>query len=137
MIVTNQSAIGRGILTLEEADLINERLEQSIVADEGRLDATYMCPHSPQDRCACRKPAPGLLLLATADLDLDPTSSFKVGDAASDMEAALAAGVRGILVLTGRGAAQLAALSERHRANCVIVDDLGAAVDHILGERGT
>jgi histidinol-phosphate phosphatase family protein len=134
VMVTNQSAIGRGILTRQEADRINTKLVESIVADGGRLDASYLCPHSPDDDCACRKPAPGLLLRAADELDLDRARSFMIGDAACDMEAALAAGVRGIFVLTGRGSTQLDKLSERHRASCVIVDDLGAAVDHILGQ---
>lgn len=133
VLVSNQSAVGRGLVTLEQANRINDHVVQAIVAAGGRLDASYLCPHAPEAACDCRKPAPGMLLRAAHELQLDPGQSFMVGDAASDMEAARAAGVRGVLVKTGRGAGQAAALTGDQRAHTTIVEDLSAAVDHILG----
>ena len=107
VIVTNQSAVGRGLLSEAEAESINNRLLEAIRAAGGRVDASYLCPHIDADGCDCRKPAPGLLRRAAADLDLDLPRSVLIGDALSDLAAGRAAGVgRVALVRTGRGAAQ-------------------------------
>lgn len=104
ILVTNQSAIGRGHITHEIAAAINNRL-LALLGDAGcRVDAVYMCPHGPDDGCDCRKPLPGLLLRAAAELDIDLGRSVMIGDALSDIQAGQAAGVRqAILLRTGRG----------------------------------
>ena len=108
VIVTNQSAVGRGIITLETAREINERLVETITNYGGRIDGVFMCPHAPQDHCDCRKPEPGMLLQAAEQLSIDISRSFLIGDALSDWLAGQAAGVKGtILVLTGRGRSQV------------------------------
>jgi len=132
VLITNQSAVGRGIISLEQVMEINQHVIAEIEAQEGRIDASYLCPHHPDEGCNCRKPAPGMLLRAAEELGLDLTRSYVIGDAASDMEAAWAAGVHGILVLTGLGKEQVALLKTKGGANCPVVADLGAAVDHIL-----
>ena len=132
VLVTNQSAVGRGVISLEQATEINRRVIAEIGAQGGRVDASYMCPHRPDEGCNCRKPAPGMLLRAAKELGLDLTRSYAIGDAASDIEAAWAAGVRGILVLTGRGREQVTLLKMKGKANCPVVADMGAAVDYIL-----
>ncbi len=104
VLVTNQSAVGRGIITRETAEDINDRLLTVIREAGGRVDAVYMCPHGPGDGCDCRKPLPGLLLQAAADLGIDLSRSLMIGDALSDVQAGQAAGVeRSILLRTGRG----------------------------------
>jgi len=132
VLVTNQSAVGRGIISLEQAIEINRRLIAEIEAQGGRVDASYMCPHRLDEGCNCRKPAPGMLLRAAKELGLDLTRSYAIGDAAGDIEAARAAGVRGILVLTGRGKEQVTLLRVRGKVNCPVVVDLSAAVNYIL-----
>ena len=135
VIVTNQSAVGRGIVPFELAQAINRQVVEQITAAGGRIDAWYMCPHHPQQGCECRKPAPGLLLQAQRDLDLDLASSYMIGDAYSDLQAAQAAGVRATLVLTGRGAEQLDDICSTSTLHYAIAADLGAAIDQILGHR--
>lgn len=104
VIVTNQSAVGRGILSTAEAADINLRLVDKICRNGGRIDGVYMCPHAPKDSCHCRKPKPGLLLEAARELDLDLEKSILIGDAISDLQAGQAAGLKHtILVRTGRG----------------------------------
>ncbi|HET6203774.1 MAG TPA: HAD family hydrolase [Planctomycetota bacterium] len=101
-VVTNQSAIARGLLEEATLERIHERLGALLRAQGGpRLDRIYACPHHPEEgrppyrvACECRKPRPGLLLRALRELDLDAARSFSVGDAPRDLEAALAAGVR-------------------------------------------
>ncbi len=129
VIVTNQSPVGRGLLALEEAEAINRRVIARIEAAGGRVDASYLCPHHPDEGCACRKPAPGMLLRAAADLGLDLPRSYLVGDAVSDVAAAEAAGARGILVLTGRGADQAPRLRARYGAAGRVAEDLATALD--------
>ena len=108
VVVTNQSAVGRGLMTFETAQEINNRLTKSIQESGGWIDAVYMCPHQPQDQCQCRKPQPGMLLQAARELSLDLNSSWMVGDAWSDLLAGQAAGLQGtIMVRTGRGSSQL------------------------------
>lgn len=107
VMVTNQSAVGRGIITLAEAHAINARVVSEIEKNGGRVDGVFICPHAPRDACLCRKPMPGLLFQAANALDLDLTRSVMVGDAVSDLLAGQNAGVpRLFLVRTGRGAAQ-------------------------------
>jgi D-glycero-D-manno-heptose 1,7-bisphosphate phosphatase len=132
VLVTNQSVVGRGIITLEEAERINAQVIAQIEAQGGRIDASYLCPHRPNEGCSCRKPEPGMLLQAAEEFGLAMAHSYVVGDAASDIEAAYATGAQGILVLTGRGREQVALLSTAGKMNCPVVADLGAAVDYIL-----
>lgn len=107
VLVTNQAGVGKGLIPAETAEAINRRLVDLIHAHGGRVDGVFMCPHRPEDGCACRKPEPGLLLQAVAALHLDPARSVLIGDALTDLEAGRRAGVgRLVLVLTGRGEAQ-------------------------------
>ncbi|RMH44705.1 MAG: HAD-IIIA family hydrolase [Gammaproteobacteria bacterium] len=108
VVVTNQACIGKGLLSIQEARKINQRLLEHITACGGRVDAIYMCPHIPGEQCICRKPKPGLLLQAAKDLHLELKSSILIGDALSDLQAGWKAGLhRLILVRTGRGRDQL------------------------------
>jgi D-glycero-D-manno-heptose 1,7-bisphosphate phosphatase len=130
VIVSNQAVVGRGLLDEKMAWQLQRQLVAEIVAGGGRIDASYLCPHHPQAGCACRKPAPGMLLQAARDLRIDLRRSWLVGDAVSDLQAARAAGARGILVRTGRGAEQENLLSGPNE--WPVVADLAAAVETIL-----
>ena len=132
IIVTNQSAVGRGLLKTSELEQIHARMIQTVQAHGGRIDQVFYCPHHPEDGCACRKPKSGLLNKAADVLDIDLTRSYLVGDAMSDIQAGLAAGCFPILVLTGRGAAAQQSVTNQYRDQCKIVPDLPAAIDWIL-----
>jgi D-glycero-D-manno-heptose 1,7-bisphosphate phosphatase len=133
IIVTNQSVIGRGLITHECAEQINRRLILEIEQAGGRVDGLYVCPHAPADGCSCRKPQPGLLLRAASELSIDLSASYMIGDALSDIQAGQAAGVRqAILVCTGRGSAQ-AALPEAVKLQpFLIYPTLQQALERIL-----
>lgn len=135
VLITNQSAIGRGILTLDQVEAIHRRLVMEIQTHGGRMDAVYYCPHHPDVGCECRKPKPGLLYRAAQDLELDLARSCLIGDAVSDVEAALAAGCRPILVQTGRGREQQVLLKRRGFDHVPVVRDLAAAVTLIQAEQ--
>jgi D-glycero-D-manno-heptose 1,7-bisphosphate phosphatase len=95
-VVTNQSGVAKGLLTPDEMDQVNARVEELL----GPFDAWAICVHDDADGCTCRKPAPGLVIRAAAVLDVSPRDCVVVGDIGRDMEAAKAAGARGILVPT-------------------------------------
>jgi D-glycero-D-manno-heptose 1,7-bisphosphate phosphatase len=132
VMVTNQSAVGRGIISMSQAMEINQSVIEKIESHGGRIDTSYMCPHHPDEGCGCRKPAPGMLRRAAEDLGLDLSRSYLVGDAVSDILAARAVSVHGVLVLTGRGQEQASLLEVHDLSDCPVVPDLEAAVDYIL-----
>ncbi len=125
VVVTNQSAVGRGLISFETAQEINDRLTKTIVGDGGWVDAVYMCPHQPQDKCSCRKPQPGLLLQAARELSLDLGSSWMVGDAWSDLQAGQSAGLQGtVMVRTGRGTSQLLQAQPAEITSFIVCDNI-------------
>src|SRR5512138_1437971 len=133
IIVTNQSVVGRGHISLEAAQEINQRLIDLIRDEGGQIDAVYMCPHKPEDGCSCRKPLPGLLLQAANDLSIDLQRSWMIGDAWSDVQAGEAAGMRGtILLKTGRGAEQLQQAHLEKVTGNLVCDNLPVAFHTIL-----
>ncbi|HEY7101946.1 MAG TPA: HAD-IIIA family hydrolase [Mycobacteriales bacterium] len=95
-VVTNQSGIGRGTLSRDQVDRVNDRVEQLL----GPFDTWQLCPHAPADGCRCRKPAPGLVLAAASALGVPAARCVVIGDVGTDLAAARAAGARAVLVPT-------------------------------------
>lgn len=93
-IVTNQSGVGRGLITSVDVDRVNQRVEQLL----GPFACVEVCPHAPWDGCSCRKPAPGLVVRAATRLGVRTELCLVVGDRDSDLRAASAVGARGLLV---------------------------------------
>jgi len=132
VVITNQAIINRRMAPVEAVEDIHARMVRDIEAAGGRVDRVMYCPHRPDERCACRKPQPGLLLKAKVELELDLSRSYLVGDAKTDMQAARAVGCRRYLVLTGRGRRQLIHCWLRGEHGFKVVPDLGAAVSGIV-----
>jgi D-glycero-D-manno-heptose 1,7-bisphosphate phosphatase len=103
IVVSNQSGIGRGFFTENDARLVNERLAALLRKDGIDILAWYVCPHAPDVICECRKPAPGMALAAAREWGLALAGCYVVGDKKSDLELADAIGGTGILVTTGHG----------------------------------
>ena len=102
VVVTNQSGIGRGVVTSEAVQSVNDRMMRELADAGARLDGIYICPHAPGGDCLCRKPMPGLLTQACEELDLDASRSVMVGDSERDLAAGYAAGcAAGVAVLSG------------------------------------
>lgn len=93
-VVSNQSGIGRGLLTVDQVLRVDERADELL----GGVDTWVFCPHAPDAGCACRKPRPGLIRTAAARLGVEPAGCLVIGDIAADVLAARAAGARGVLV---------------------------------------
>ena len=133
IIITNQSAVGQGIISIETAEEINNRLVNLVKEAGGRIDGVYMCPHSPMDNCECRKPKPGLLQQAAQEQSIDLSNSIFIGDAISDLKAAQAAGVpTRILVRTGRGAEQYMQARSFDLEPFEVFEDLLEAINSLI-----
>lgn len=131
VIVSNQAGIGHGLVSRAVVDEINSWITAQLRAAGGRLDAIYLCPHRPDENCACRKPKPGLLLQAAAELGIDRAASLLVGDSATDVQAALAAGVRPVFVQTGLPERLAAEQAQAEALQATICADLAAALHHL------
>ena len=100
ILVTNQSAIGRGLMTIQDLQRIHQKLMDLLCSHGGHIDEVYVCPHHPDNGCICRKPQVGMLKEAAGCFSLDLSQCFFVGDKCSDLESAHKAGVTGILVMS-------------------------------------
>ncbi|MFE9900799.1 D-glycero-alpha-D-manno-heptose-1,7-bisphosphate 7-phosphatase [Streptomyces achromogenes] len=123
-VVSNQSGIGRGLLTTGQVRRVNERADALL----GGLDLWLFCPHTPEDGCPCRKPRPGLVRAAAVRLGVPPAACLVVGDIAADVLAARAAGARGVLVPNAATAPE-----ERRRFADASAPDVLTAVRDALG----
>ncbi|MFN7035020.1 MAG: D-glycero-alpha-D-manno-heptose-1,7-bisphosphate 7-phosphatase [Bellilinea sp.] len=113
-IITNQSAIGRGLMTLEQYQEIDRKIQEVIFTNGGFIDRVFFCPHAPEENCDCRKPKAGMILEAANQFGIDLHQSILIGDAQSDIEAGYAAGIPELyLVITGRGKKQLDSIREQ------------------------
>ena len=144
VVVTNQAGIARGYFSQDVLDAVNATLVAQLAEAGARLDGVYVCPHHPTEgappyraRCECRKPKPGLLRRAAAELGLDLARSTMIGDKPSDLVPGREVGAATVLVLTGYGRGEW----EYHR-DCFAVkpdhvaDDLLDAVEWALAQRG-
>jgi len=121
--ITNQSGVARGLLTHQQVEDVNLRVDELL----GPIDATFYCPHDDGDACACRKPAPGMVYAAAARLGCPPHRAVVVGDTAADVLAAQRAGSHGILVPNERTRREEVVQAEH------VAENLDAAVDLVLG----
>ncbi len=130
VIITNQSAIGRGLFDEARLSLIHQRMCELLEAKGVQLDGIYYCPHTPEDDCACRKPRTGLLERAAQELNFDPSDTFVIGDKPCDVELGQRVGATTFLVRTGYGARVEA---EGAVAADYVVDDVREAAQIIQG----
>ena len=127
-IVTNQSGIAKGELTLEEANQVNAHVVERLREYGVRIGAVYCCPHQRSDHCACIKPKPFFLVQAAREYGLDLSRSFVIGDHPHDVEFARNAGATGVYVLTGHGLKHRAEL----RGDAMVTANIAGAAGWIL-----
>ena len=133
VLVTNQSGVGRGIITIEALDAIHQKLLELLAESGAWLDGIYACLHRPDEGCSCRKPASGLVVQARRDLSLAAGQSFVIGDRAIDIALARNIGARGVFVLSGyRPEDQDASMAAHDMVPDYTAHDLAEAVDWIL-----
>jgi D-glycero-D-manno-heptose 1,7-bisphosphate phosphatase len=136
VVVTNQSARARGLISEEELDAVHASLRATLKASAVELTDILHCPHHPtagepplRTVCDCRKPEPGLLTEAAEKHGLDLSRSWLIGDAARDIEAGRRAGVQTLLVETGKGASERSAFDP-----AMVVADIKAAAERIIAQ---
>jgi D-glycero-D-manno-heptose 1,7-bisphosphate phosphatase len=122
VVITNQSGIGRGMFPIERLHEMNARLSAMVSEAGARLEGIYFCPHAPEENCDCRKPAPGLITQAAAELKFDPKTAVVIGDKDSDIESGRRAGTATVLISPGKSVSR-----SRIRADAVAADLIGAA----------
>ena len=127
-VVSNQSGIARGLITPAQLDAVNARVTELL----GDFGTWQTCPHGSADGCACRKPAPGMVLAAAAALGVEPSGCVVIGDIGADVGAALAAGARAVLVPTPVTRPEEIEHARQHAA---VATDLREAVSLALGEQ--
>jgi heptosyltransferase-2 len=133
VVVTNQSGLGRGYFAGKDLEAIHAKLSLLLAEEEVHLDGLYVCPHHPEDRCNCRKPATGMIDQAVAELRVDLDRAYVIGDSARDVELAKQVGAQSLLVLTGPSSTDsLADLTQRGLLPEHVADALPQAVDWIF-----
>ncbi len=128
-VITNQSGIGRGYFDMQRVDAIHERIRELLAAHDARIDAFYVCPHVPEEGCACRKPGIALIEDAVRQHTIDLSRSVIIGDKECDIDCGRNAGMTAVLVRTGYGGSletQIGARADFVAAN------LSEAADWIL-----
>ena len=138
VVVTNQSGVGRGIITLKDLEAIHARLEGLLEQEGAALDAIYFCPHHPDDGCRCRKPKVGMVERAVSELQLDLRRSYLIGDHARDIQLAHRVGAKAILltpVLVDTQA--LDRLKVEQAMPDAVAKSMAEAVDWILEDAAT
>jgi len=143
VVVTNQSAVARGMFPESLVAEVHRKMEDLLRAGRAHIDGIYYCPHHPdfgppeyRKRCSCRKPATGLIERACNELNIDPTQSYMVGDRIMDVEFGHKIGAKGILVLTGYGKGELTYCNGQWGGEPdFIAEDLYAAVQWIITQK--
>lgn len=103
VVATNQSGVGRGLFDMATLNSIHAKMHKFVALAGGRIEAVFLCPHAADSRCACRKPNAGLFHDIAARFHIDLENVHAVGDALRDVQAAISAGARPMLVKTGKG----------------------------------
>ena len=135
VVVTNQSGVGRGILTLKDLEAIHARLQGLLEQEDVALDAIYFCPHHPDDGCRCRKPNVGMVERAVSELQLDFRRFYLIGDHARDIQLAHRVGAKSILLTPAPVDAQsLETLKTKQAMPDAMAKSMAEAVDWILND---
>ena len=135
VVVTNQSGVGRGILTLKDLEAIHARLQGLLEQEDAALDAIYFCPHHPDDGCRCRKPNVGMVERAQSELQLDFRRFYLIGDHARDIQLAHRVGAKSLLLTPGLVDAQsLETLKAEQAMPDAVAKSMTEAVDWILAD---
>jgi D-glycero-D-manno-heptose 1,7-bisphosphate phosphatase len=133
IIITNQSAIPRKLISPQELEHIHSKMKDVIESKGGKIDDIFICPHLPSDECACRKPLPGLIYQAQSKYDIDLAASVMIGDSGRDIQCGFNAGCgQTILVRTGNGKDAEHILTEAGLSTDYVAKDLYDAAQWLL-----
>ena len=138
IVISNQSGIARGLMKSEDVDAVNEKINQILSEYKVKIDAFYYCPahpdYSSEEECECRKPSPKLLLEAASEFNVDLQSSYFIGDTIADIQCGKNAGIKTILVKTGKGEESFSILQKENNFPTFVAENLLNASKFILGD---
>jgi D-glycero-D-manno-heptose 1,7-bisphosphate phosphatase len=133
VVATNQSGLGRGLFDVATLNAMHAKMHSMLAAVGGRIDAIFYCPHTPSDRCHCRKPEPGLFEQIGERYGIDLLNVPAVGDSSRDIVAALTAGCEPHLVLTGKSEPYRdRVLPDATPKQTIVHQDLGAFAEYLV-----
>ncbi len=128
IVISNQSGIARGLITKEDVELINLKINDVLAADNVSIDAFYYCPHHPdfssEEECSCRKPSPQLIFRASKEHNINLAESYFIGDTISDIQCGLNAGLKTVLVKTGYGKENISILQKENKIPTFVAENL-------------
>jgi D-glycero-D-manno-heptose 1,7-bisphosphate phosphatase len=130
-IITNQSGVGKGIISPAAAAAVNTFVQQRLEAEGIRIDALYCCPHTSAEGCQCKKPSPYFIHTAQSRFNLDIRNSYVIGDHPHDVECGRNAGATGLYLLSGHGAKH----SDETAPGTIRFADLQAATEWIMARQ--
>jgi D-glycero-D-manno-heptose 1,7-bisphosphate phosphatase len=135
IVISNQSGIARGLLSVQDVDSVNEKINNILSDDNVQIDAFYYCSHHPDysstDECSCRKPSPELVYKAALDFDINLKNSYFIGDTPADVECGKNAGLKTILVHTGYGQESFYILQKENKIPTFVAGDIFEAAQLI------
>ena len=138
IVISNQSGIARGLMTDKDVNAVNERINNMLSEYKVKIDAFYYCPahpdYSSEEECGCRKPSPKLLLEAAEEFNVDLQKSYFIGDSVSDVQCGKNAGIKTILVRTGKGEESFSILQKENNFPTFVANNLLSACTFILGD---
>lgn len=136
IVVSNQSGVARGLITEEEVKKVNNRLNELLADFNVKIDDFYYCTAHPDfssaEECECRKPSPKMILDASEKYNIDLSKSYLIGDNISDIESAMNAGCKSVLVKTGYGMETINELQKQNKFPSFVAENLMDAVNFII-----
>ena len=138
IVISNQSGIARGLITAEQVEQVNEKINTLLKEFKVSIDKFYYCPFHPDfstpEECSCRKPSPEMIEKAIEDFDIDISRSFFIGDSVADIECGMNADIKTILVKTGYGREALYMLQKENKIPNFVADNFLDAGNFIITE---
>ena len=138
IVISNQSGIARGLMTIHQVELVNQKINSLLDDFNVSIDAFYFCPYHPDfntpEESLCRKPSPEMVLKAVKDFNVELSKSYFIGDSAADIECGHNASLKAILVKTGNGRESLSILHEENKIPNFVAENLYEAGNFILND---
>ncbi|MGD8779361.1 MAG: HAD family hydrolase [Ignavibacteria bacterium] len=139
IVISNQSGIARGLITHEQVNSVNTKINSLLSKNRAAIDSFYYCPHHPdfssgEENCGCRKPSPDMVFQASKDFDVDLAKSYFIGDKASDVECGLNAGIKAILLSSDNVDNEINLLQKHRKSPSFVAQNFMEACDFIIND---
>ncbi|MBL1214527.1 MAG: HAD family hydrolase [Ignavibacteriae bacterium] len=138
VVVSNQSGVSRGLISADDVEKVNLKINELLKPEDALIDAFYFCPYHPQfspiEKCSCRKPSPEMILTAADDLNIDLSKSYMVGDKASDIISGFNAGVKTVLISTSKNDEQIIILQKEDKRPNFVAENFSSACNFICND---